>query len=371
MLKLTVANTITALIQGDISEHYPISRIPLQGEVIGLGTTTEIDNGELCFLPDGHSTAVYKGDPEAGAAILQDPSSELIHFPYVCFTGNGTGQGIAIDPTTLPPVEAGLQSIIAAAIAQIDSPADYFGVRLQAHWHTLVVTVAAKLCLWQRRRLIRDSAEENVYESLKHFYFAEQAADPLHHFLGPAPVWNLSGFYARYPETGLVTIPRANAHLHIHGCSSDLRFAGHVHHEHPNTTLTAIQGLLLYPITTVEVLKADLAVENLRIEDNWLHFTIANQGQMDVSNADVAIVVNNSYRGHRALRLPWLAQGDREDLAYPIASLPLRPGENFIEVIANPDQTILEENRSDNRAGVTTFLSRNFTQLCPEDREGS
>ncbi|WP_338442395.1 hypothetical protein VZG28_05355 [Synechococcus elongatus IITB4] len=369
MLKLTVANTITALIQGDISEHYPIRQIPLQGEVIGLGTTTEIDNGELCFLPEGGITAIYKGDPEAGAAILQDPGSELIHFPYVCFTSNGSGLGIPIDTAQLPSVEAGLQAIIAAAIAQIDSPADYFGVRLQAHWHTLVVTVAAKLCLWQRRRLVRDSQEDNVYESLKHFYFADQAGDPLHHFLGPAPTWNLSGFYARHPEMGLVTVPRANAHLHIHGCSSDLRFAGHVHHEHPNTQLVSFKELILYPISAVEVLKADLAIENLRIESDWLHFSVMNQGRMDVSNADVAIVVNNSYRGHRALRLPWLAQGDRENLAYPIAKLPLRPGENFIEVIANPDQTILEDDRNDNRAGITTFLSRNFTQLCPENFE--
>lgn len=367
MLKLTVANTVTALIQGDISEHYPINQIPLEGEVIGLGTTTEIDNGELCFLPEGDSTTIFKGDPQTGAAIFQDPSSELIHFPYVCFTGNGAGLGRSIEASSLPPVEAGLQVMIAAAIAQIDSPADYFGVRLQAHWQSLVVTVAAKLCLWQRRRLVRDSQEENVYESLKHFYFAEQSGDPLHHFLGPAPVWNLSGFYARQPETGLVTIPQANAHLHIHGCSSDLRFAGHIHHEHPSTRLTSIQSLILYPIAAVEVLKADLAVEDLRIEEDLLRFTVINKGQMDVSNADVAIVVNNSYRGHQALRLPWLVRGDREELAYPIVSLPLQAGENLIEVIANPDQTILEENRSDNQATITTFLPHGFVQSGLED----
>ncbi|ABB57475.1 CARDB domain-containing protein [Synechococcus elongatus] len=367
MLKLTVANTVTALIQGDISEHYSIRQIPLQGEVIGLGTTTEIDNGELCFLPEGDATTIYKGEPQTGAAIFQDPSSELIHFPYVCFTSNGAGLGISVDAASLPPVEAGLQAMVAAAIAQIDSPADYFGIRLQAHWQALVVTVAAKLCLWQRRRLLRDRQEDNVYESLKHFYFAEQSGDPLHHFLGPAPVWNLSGFYARHPETGLVTVPQANAHLHIHGCSSDLRFAGHIHHEHPNTRLRLIQGLILYPIAAVEVLKADLAVIDLRIEEDLLRFTIANQGRMDVSDADVVIVVNNSYRGHRALRLPWLAQGDREDVAYPIAGLPLQAGTNLIEVIANPDQTILEENLSDNRASITTVFTPSLMQPCSED----
>ena len=50
-IHLTIANTIVDLVQGDIKEHLPVARIPLEGDVLGMGTTTSTDNGEL--LPQG------------------------------------------------------------------------------------------------------------------------------------------------------------------------------------------------------------------------------------------------------------------------------------------------------------------------------
>ena len=47
MGQLWIANTITDLIDGDVREHIPLERIPLQGDVLGMGTTTSYDNGEL------------------------------------------------------------------------------------------------------------------------------------------------------------------------------------------------------------------------------------------------------------------------------------------------------------------------------------
>ena len=52
MADLTIANTVSDLILGDIQEHLPLERIPLEGDVLGLGTTTSVDNGELTFLHD-------------------------------------------------------------------------------------------------------------------------------------------------------------------------------------------------------------------------------------------------------------------------------------------------------------------------------
>ena len=45
MADLTIANTVSDLIKGDVREHLPLERIPLKGDVLGLGTTTSIDNG--------------------------------------------------------------------------------------------------------------------------------------------------------------------------------------------------------------------------------------------------------------------------------------------------------------------------------------
>ena len=50
-IRLNIANNVRDLVRGDIQEHLPVERIPLEGDVLGLGTTTSIDNGELTFLP--------------------------------------------------------------------------------------------------------------------------------------------------------------------------------------------------------------------------------------------------------------------------------------------------------------------------------
>ena len=49
---LWIANSITDLIEGDVREHIPLERIPLVGDVLGMGTTTSYDNGELAFRHD-------------------------------------------------------------------------------------------------------------------------------------------------------------------------------------------------------------------------------------------------------------------------------------------------------------------------------
>ncbi len=45
-----IANTITDLIQGHVKEHLHMQAIHLDGDVLGMGTTTSVDNGELSFL---------------------------------------------------------------------------------------------------------------------------------------------------------------------------------------------------------------------------------------------------------------------------------------------------------------------------------
>ena len=57
MADLTIANSVVNLIQGDIQEHLPMTHIPLAGDVLGLGTTTSIDNGELTFLQNRDNTS--------------------------------------------------------------------------------------------------------------------------------------------------------------------------------------------------------------------------------------------------------------------------------------------------------------------------
>ena len=92
MTDLTIANTVTDLIQGDVQEHLSFSRIPLQGDVLGLGTTTSLDNGELTFLhtPDGDSTTIWKCEAfNAGIRAVQSGDGSS-YFPYMCFTRDAT-----------------------------------------------------------------------------------------------------------------------------------------------------------------------------------------------------------------------------------------------------------------------------------------
>ena len=76
---LWIANSITDLIEGDVREHIPLERIPLAGDVLGMGTTTSYDNGELAFLHDraGGRSRVYKAQPEAGGVEELIPGEGL------------------------------------------------------------------------------------------------------------------------------------------------------------------------------------------------------------------------------------------------------------------------------------------------------
>ena len=162
MADLTIANTVSDLIQGDVREHLPLERIPLKGDVLGLGTTTSIDNGELTFLQDSASTsAIWRCVAHDGSIIRLTPGDGSGHFPYVCFTRDATSLRRPVTLDALGPIEnRPLQTLVAEAIAQgqrsgMLETAPIYGVRMLTHWHDLVITVASKLCMGQQRRNIR------------------------------------------------------------------------------------------------------------------------------------------------------------------------------------------------------------------------
>jgi hypothetical protein len=348
MTTLYIANTVTDLVLGDINEHLPIQRLPLIGDVIGLGTTTSIDNGELSFIHDDQAnrTQIYKGNPANGAAERQAPGSELVHFPYVCYTENATGQGIDVPLADIPSPLDTLQSAIETVLREHDIQADFCGIRLRVSWRSVIITVASKLCMWQQRRYRtthQAPATGTVYDNLRHFKLGPQPSDNVRiHYLGPVSDWYLSGFYARQPETGLVTVPQAGQHLHLHGCSVDLRYAGHVHHDHPETQLATLHQLRLYPIDRVKTLKAELGVRTASIEAGQLLFQVHNTGQLDANDVDVAVVANDSFSGRQFFRLPWLAAGESQAIELDLQTLPLQPGQNILDIVVDPNHIILE-----------------------------
>lgn len=371
--ELWIANSISDLIQGDVKEHLPLEAIPLEGDVLGLGTTTSVDNGELTFLRNaaGHTT-IWKcqaGDGGIRALRSGDGSG---HFPYVCFSGDATALRVPLDPDALGPVEGRpLQELVAAAIATLRSDgrlaeAPLYGVRLLAHWHSLVITVASKLCMGQQRRntAVASSATSDgtagrsLYDLLQHYRLAPEdpgdPADPIR-FLGRSLHWDCCGFYDTDPASGRVTVPQAGAHLHLHGCSTDLRHGGHLHHEHPGTRLRSLESLVLYPLGQLHHLASDLAVEGLRFEAGSARFTVANRGALDVNDVGVAVVIDDRYAGHRYLRLPWLAAGASEQFSVPLA---LAAGAHRLEVIADPEGEILEapELQANNRSALDVVV---------------
>ena len=106
MADLTIANTVSDLIQGDIREHLPLERIPLQGDVLGLGTTTSVDNGELTFLQDSASTsAIWRCVAHDGSIIKLSPGDGSGHFPYVCFTRDASNLHRPVAIESLGPTE--------------------------------------------------------------------------------------------------------------------------------------------------------------------------------------------------------------------------------------------------------------------------
>lgn len=370
---LWIANTVSDLIQGDVHEHLPLEAIPLVGDVLGLGTTTSIDNGELAFLPNAAgNTTIWKCQASDGGIRALQSGDGSAHFPYVCFSGDASPLKLLLDPAELGDVDGQpLQELVGQTIALLRSQgrlpeAPIYGVRAELDWRSLVITVASKLCMGQQRRntaiassaASEGTASRSIYQLLQHYCLAEHdpgdPADPIR-YLGRSLQWECCGFFDTDPTTGRVTIPSEGAHLHLHGCSVDLRHGGHLHHEHSGTVLRAVKRLALYPLQQLHALVSDLAVEQLRFEDGAACFSVVNRGVMDVSDVGVAVVVNDRYSGHRYLRLPWLAAGASEQFSVP---LDLPEGAHRIEVIADPELQILEAEalQANNRAVLEVRL---------------
>ena len=366
MADLTIANTVSDLIQGDVREHLPLERIPLKGDVLGLGTTTSIDNGELTFLQDSVSlSAIWRCVAHDGSIIRLSPGDGSGHFPYVCFTRDATSLRRPVTLDALGPIEnRPLQTLVAEAIAQgqrsgMLETAPIYGVRMLTHWHELVITVASKLCMGQQRRNMKvatseagaSTAGQSIYDMLQHYRLSplppENNIDPIR-YLGRAMHWDCCGFFDTEPELGRVTVPQPGAHLHLHGCSTDLAYGGHLHHEHASTRLKQLERLWLYPLQSVSSLGSDMAIENLSYDNGSVHFRVVNSGEMDVSDVGVAVVINDRYSTRRYIRIPWLSAGDDEEFTLP---LPLPTGKQVITVIADPEEIVIEaeNHRGNNR----------------------
>lgn len=358
MAELWIANTVTDLIQRDVREHLPLERIPLQGDVLGLGTTTSLDNGELTLLQQqqGGDTTIWKCEASSGGIRALQPGDGSGRFPYVCFSGDATAVRTPVDLAALGPMAGRpLQELVAEAIAQLRQAgrlpeAPIYGLRLLARWQSLVITVASKLCMGHQRRntaiapsgASEATASQTIYQLLQHYRLApHDPGDPadLIRYLGASLQWECCGFYDSEPELGRVTVPQPEAHLHLHGCSTDLRYGGHLHHEHRQTRLAQLDRLVLYPLRRIHSLASDLGVEQLRFAAGLAAFRVANRGSLDVSDVGVAVVIDDRYSDHRYLRLPWLAAGAVEEFSLP---LDLEPGRHRLEVIADPEWQILE-----------------------------
>ncbi|MCP9926536.1 hypothetical protein [Cyanobium sp. CH-040] len=355
---LWIANTVTDLIQGDVREHLPLERIPLQGDVLGLGTTTSLDNGELIFLPQPGQgdTTIWKCRASDGGIRALQPGDGSAHFPYVCFSGDASAVRTPLDPALLADAAGRpLQELVGEAIALLRRQgrlpeAPIYGLRLVARWQSLVITVASKLCMGQQRRntaIASSAASEataarSIYQLLQHYRLAPHdpgyPADPIR-YLGRSLQWECCGFHDTDPEQGRVTVPQPGAHLHLHGCSTDLRFGGHLHHEHPESRLAQLERLVLYPLQRIHSLASDLGVDGLGFSDGAVRFRVYNRGGLDVSDVGVAVVIDDRYSGHRYLRLPWLAAAQAEQFSVPLA---LEPGRHRLEVIVDPQREVLE-----------------------------
>jgi hypothetical protein len=373
MIRLHIANTITDLVQGDVQEHLPLERIPLRGDVLGLGTTSGWDNGELTFLqtdPDGDSS-LYKSEPFDGSIRRLKEGRGLSHFPYVCFSDDATGlrrpvpAGLLADAAGLPLQQSVGRAIDAMTADGSLEPAPLYGLRLVSLWQSLVITVASKLCMGQLRRnegLARLQAlaggeagvGATIYERLPHFRLSPEdrttPGDPVR-WLGRSLHWDCCGFYDTQPELGRVTVPAAGSHLHLHGCSTDLRHGGHLHHEHPGSQLLVLERLVLYPFTSLHTMACDLAVSELAFDTGELGFTVLNEGSLDASDVGVAVVIDDRYSDHRYLHLPWLGAGEGERVRMPLS---LGPGRHRLEVIVDPERRILEQEarRGNNRQSL-------------------
>ncbi|WP_253912330.1 CARDB domain-containing protein [Synechococcus sp. KORDI-52] len=361
---LTIANTVSDLIQGDVREHLPLERIPLQGDVLGLGTTTSVDNGELSFLLENASTsAIWRCVAHDGSIVKLSSGDGSGHFPYVCFTRDATSLRRPVAIESLGPSEnTALQTLVAEAIAQGQrsgtlEAAPIYGVRMLTNWHELVITVASKLCMGQQRRNMTVATSEagasrdgqSIYDMLQHYRLSSQPPESTNdaiRYLGSKMHWDCCGFFDTEPELGRVTVPQPGAHLHLHGCSTDLSFGGHLHHEHASTRLKQLERLWLYPLQSLRALGSDMAIEKISYDDEILRFRVVNAGEMDVSDVGVVVVINDRFSSRRYIRIPWLNAGESEEFSL---SLPLPSGRQLITVIADPEEIVIEaENRKNN-----------------------
>ena len=140
---LTIANKVSDLIQGDIREHLPLERIPLRGDVLGLGTTSSLENGELNFLRNASGNSdIWRCIAHNGSIIRLQPGDGSGHFPYVCFTGDVTALRHPVDLSPLKQqAHRSTQELICAAIEQeckrgALTEAPIYGIRLLAHWES-------------------------------------------------------------------------------------------------------------------------------------------------------------------------------------------------------------------------------------------
>jgi hypothetical protein len=353
MVKLTIGNTVRDLSRGDIYEYLPVQSVPLGGDVLGIGTTTLPDNGELVFLadPSGTATRIYHCHAEGGGVTPLDPASHLLNFPFACFTSDASPDRVEIGPDLFAPAGTDLRTIIEQGILQSGQPCEIYGIRMQVQWERLHISVASQLGLWQANRY-ETSRRRNLYAELHRYCFAEHdPGEEGSRYLGRSLRWDLCGFYSRCPEKGLLTMPHPGDNLHMHGCSSDLAFGGHILHD--RSVLSEVLRFLLVPVHEVEILKSRLRIQEAALDGNTLRFAVANQGRLDVENVDVHVVFDNEYRSRLYRRIPLLAAGDRCGVTFPLGEV-LRQGKRKqIEIFLDPDHEILEPDRSGHRVLLT------------------
>ena len=105
---------------------------------------------------------------------------------------------------------------------------------------------------------------------------------------------------------------------------------------------------MLYPLTSIRLLSSDLCVRGVEVDGQTLRFSVCNEGELDVSDIGVVVVVDDRYSDHRFLRVPWLDAGGEERFTMPLG---LEAGEHDLVVIVDHSQQVIEpeSTRANNR----------------------